>query len=255
MSKRIHHRLSSDSGIGPESQSDSDSESGSDSGCRPFDPAATATRKLARPSPAPQQHIIQCTLPPHCIRSPQSFASYPAFERHYATAHALVCVSCARSFPSQHYLDLHFDEFHDPFVAARRDRHEKVYRCFVEDCDKVCADTRKRRLHLIDKHGFPKEFMFAVVAHGLSPDQTSLLYPQKKSRYIRNSPNNNTDNDDNNDTGDDAPPGERNLTTTTTANDDDGEPEIDSDLVAVERQFRGITLVPDKIRFGRKRGS
>ncbi|KAK9371023.1 hypothetical protein V1509DRAFT_615533 [Lipomyces kononenkoae] len=251
MSKRTRRSLSADSGICPGSQSEPDSgDSASTSSL--FESAASPTsNKLSRSSPSreQQQIIIQCTLPPHCIRSPQSFSSYPAFERHYATAHALVCVSCARSFPSQHYLDLHFDEFHDPFVAARRDRQEKVYRCFVEDCDKVCADTRKRRLHLIDKHGFPKEFMFGVVAHGLNPNQTSLLYPPKKTRSIRDMPCH--DSPMSNDNNDNALPPRTDPITTS----DDGEPEIDSDLVAVEHQFRGITLVPDKIRFGRKRGS
>lgn len=28
--------------------------------------------------------------------------------------------------------------------------------CFVEDCDKLCADPAKRRLHVIDKHNYPK---------------------------------------------------------------------------------------------------
>ena len=26
----------------------------------------------------------------------------------------------------------------------------------MEDCDKICADTHKRRMHLTDKHIFPK---------------------------------------------------------------------------------------------------
>ncbi|KAK9361894.1 hypothetical protein V1504DRAFT_450601 [Lipomyces starkeyi] len=246
MSKRTRPRPSSDSDSGSRSDSDSGSDSGSDYTSGPFDPAA---HKLARSSPSPQQPIIKCTLPPHCTHSPQSFASYPAFEQHYTTSHTLVCASCARSFPSQHYLDLHFSEFHDPFVAARRDRGEKVYTCFVEGCDKVCADTRKRRLHLIDKHGFPREFMFGVVAHGLRPNQTSLLYPPRKWKQVGDMRQTDCDHRDNDsDTGDIVFRGPHQTA------DDDGEPEIDADLVAVERQFRGIKLVPDKIRFGRKRG-
>ena len=30
------------------------------------------------------------------------------------------------------------------------------YECFVEGCEKICATASKRRLHLIDKHMYPK---------------------------------------------------------------------------------------------------
>ncbi|KAK9319583.1 hypothetical protein V1517DRAFT_332049 [Lipomyces orientalis] len=225
----------------PPSSSDSGSESDS-SASGQSDPAA---HKISRSSPSPQQPLIQCTLPPRCTYSPQAFASYAAFETHYATSHTLVCTSCARSFPSQHLLDLHLAELHDPFVAARRDRGDKVYRCFVEGCDKVCADTRKRRLHLIDKHGFPREFMFGIVAHGLRRNQASLLYPPRKPRNV-------VDVDD-----DDEPidTGEEMFRNADPSVDCDGEPYIDEAVAAVEREFRGIKLVPDKIRFGRKRGN
>ncbi|KAK9255000.1 hypothetical protein V1507DRAFT_58416 [Lipomyces tetrasporus] len=231
MSKRACPLPSSDSG----SESDSNASGQSD-------PAA---HKISRSSPSPQQPLIQCTLPPRCTRSPQSFASYAAFERHYAASHTLVCTSCAaRSFPSQHFLDLHLSELHDPFVAARRDRGDKVYRCFVQGCDKVCADTRKRRLHLIDKHGFPREFMFGIVAHGLRRNQASLLYPARKPRNVVD----NDDGDDRNDTGEEM------FHNADPSIDCDGEPDIDEAVAAVEREFGGIKLVPDKIRFGRKRG-
>ncbi|KAK9376785.1 uncharacterized protein V1513DRAFT_438126 [Lipomyces chichibuensis] len=262
MLKRSRPGSSSDSDSGSCSDSDSNSDSDSDETSTPFDPAA---HKLARSSPSLQQPIIQCTLPPHCNHSPQSFASYPAFEQHYTTSHTLVCTSCARSFPSQHYLDLHFSEFHDPFVAARRDRGEKVYTCFVEGCDKVCADMRKRRLHLIDKHGFPREFMFGLVAHGLRPNQTSLLYPPRKWKQVAGMRPTGCDHRDNNDdspigvgegAGDDDDKGDDTgdivFRRPDQTADGDGEPEIDADMLAVGRQFQGIKLVPDKIRFGRK---
>ncbi|KAG2017135.1 hypothetical protein GB937_005733 [Aspergillus fischeri] len=30
------------------------------------------------------------------------------------------------------------------------------YSCFIEDCDRKCSTPQKRRMHLIDKHMFPK---------------------------------------------------------------------------------------------------
>lgn len=34
------------------------------------------------------------------------------------------------------------------------------YSCFIEDCDRKCSTPQKRRMHLIDKHMFPKVFSF-----------------------------------------------------------------------------------------------
>ncbi|KAK9464872.1 hypothetical protein V1512DRAFT_267366 [Lipomyces arxii] len=120
--------------------------------------------------------VIECSLPPHCNASPTHFTTSAQFEQHYIQAHSLLCSQCKRTFPSQRFLDLHLSESHDPFVAARRDRGEKVYECFVEGCDKLCRNASRRRLHLIDKHGYPKEYMFNVVKYGIGRDQKSLLY-------------------------------------------------------------------------------
>ncbi|KAF2857900.1 hypothetical protein K470DRAFT_192949, partial [Piedraia hortae CBS 480.64] len=77
------------------------------------------------------------------------------------------CLACGRIFPATHILDLHIREHHDPFVSLQRARGEKVYRCFVEGCEKVCRDGRRRRLHCIDKHGYPWGWGWGVVDRGL----------------------------------------------------------------------------------------
>lgn len=39
----------------------------------------------------------------------------------------------------------------------------------------MCSDKKKRRRHVIDKHGYPPEFDFRVVDLGVQPGRTSML--------------------------------------------------------------------------------
>ncbi|KAF2161036.1 hypothetical protein M409DRAFT_70102 [Zasmidium cellare ATCC 36951] len=110
------------------------------------------------------RQAFNCLLPPH---SAQTFATYADFEIHYTQTHTNRCRECNKNFPSDHFLDLHLTENHDPIVATRRDNGEKTYVCFVEGCDKVCQDWKKRRNHLVDKHGFPRNYNFFIVNDGI----------------------------------------------------------------------------------------
>lgn len=114
---------------------------------------------------------IKCTLPPH---HPMTFGTSEEYESHYHQNHTNRCSNCGRNFPSAHFLDLHIAENHDPITAAKRDAGEKTYACFVEDCDKVCSEWKKRRSHLVDKHGFPKNYNFLVVDTGIDHRNSML---------------------------------------------------------------------------------
>jgi len=116
---------------------------------------------------------MQCLLPPH---KPLTFATYAEHETHYRQAHANRCTECHKNLPTEHFLELHLSENHDPIVAARRDKGEKTFACFVEGCDKVCGDWKKRRSHLVDKHGFPKNYDFFVINSGVD-GRRSMLRP------------------------------------------------------------------------------
>lgn len=105
-----------------------------------------------------------------------SFQTYDDYETHYQQCHTNRCVDCHKNFPSSHFLELHISENHDPIVASKRDAGEKTFACFVEDCDKVCSEWVKRRSHLKAKHGFPANYDFLVVNHGIDR-QRSLLRP------------------------------------------------------------------------------
>lgn len=114
---------------------------------------------------------MRCLLPPH---APITFSSYPEYETHYNQTHSNRCSECKANFPTAHFLSLHITENHDPLIAAQRDRGEKVFACFVEGCEKVCSDWKKRRSHLVDKHGFPRNYDFLVVDSGVDGKRSML---------------------------------------------------------------------------------
>jgi hypothetical protein len=133
---------------------------------------------------------MRCSLPPH---NPLTFAGYHEYEAHYNSAHTNRCGECSKNLPTAHFLELHITENHDPIVASRRDAGEKTFACLVEGCDKVCLDWKKRRSHLVDKHGFPRNYDFLVVNSGVD-GKRSMLRPgvdaqghRKSSRERRSS--------------------------------------------------------------------
>ncbi|KEQ93932.1 hypothetical protein AUEXF2481DRAFT_31004 [Aureobasidium subglaciale EXF-2481] len=121
--------------------------------------------------------FITCMLPPH---DPVNFSTYHDYEAHYHKTHVNRCLDCGKNFPTDHFLSLHIAERHDAINLVKRDRGDKIYRCFVEDCDKVCRTPHKRRMHLVDKHMFPQDFDFYIVNHG-SDNRTSLLLGNTKA--------------------------------------------------------------------------
>ncbi|OCT54660.1 hypothetical protein CLCR_03103 [Cladophialophora carrionii] len=123
--------------------------------------------------------VMQCSLPPH--RDTLDFASIEDFEIHYAKDHSNRCTSCSKNFPTAHFLALHIDEHHNPFREALQAKGEKTYACFVEGCDKKCSTPQKRRLHLIDKHLFPKIYNFRIVDTGID-NSTSMLRENRRRR-------------------------------------------------------------------------
>ncbi|CAK7273509.1 hypothetical protein SEPCBS57363_005687 [Sporothrix epigloea] len=113
------------------------------------------------------------------------FPTYDAYEGHYAKEHLNRCIECRRNFPSPRYLSLHGDEWHNPFVAVKRDRGEHTYGCFVEGCDRKCGSSDKRRRHLIDKHSFPRNFFFSITQHGIDGKQSLLQDDRRRDHHRR----------------------------------------------------------------------
>ncbi|CAF9922592.1 MAG: hypothetical protein HETSPECPRED_005096 [Heterodermia speciosa] len=122
---------------------------------------------------------MKCSLPPH--PETLSFPTFADFEVHYAKTHSNRCSECHRNLPTEHFLGLHISENHDPLAEARRARDEKTYRCFVEDCEKICSTPQKRRMHLVDKHRFPKSYDFLIVNTGIDKRSSMLRTRHRRS--------------------------------------------------------------------------
>lgn len=114
------------------------------------DSSAAHTPKFAQlDMPDERPVTMQCSLPPH---KTLTFKSYADYETHYNKSHTNRCTACRKNFPSEHFLNLHQSECHDPIMSLKREQGEKTLSCFVEGCDKICSEWQKRRAHLIDKH-------------------------------------------------------------------------------------------------------
>ncbi|KAI1344116.1 hypothetical protein F5Y15DRAFT_103155 [Xylariaceae sp. FL0016] len=115
---------------------------------------------------------MQCALPPH--RNIMLFKTYAEYDSHYSQTHTNRCVECSKNFPSTHLLDVHFEDCHDSFAAVKREKGERTYSCFVEDCARKCRTPYKRRQHLIDKHLYPANYFFEITRDGID-GRKSLL--------------------------------------------------------------------------------
>ncbi|OHE96092.1 zinc finger protein [Colletotrichum orchidophilum] len=122
---------------------------------------------------ASEDFAMKCSLPPH--KEALTFKTYDDYEAHYIATHTNRCLECGRNLPSGHLLNVHHEECHDSFAAVKRERGEHTYSCFVEGCERKCMTPQKRRMHLIDKHGFPKNYFFAVTKEGVDGRRSLLV--------------------------------------------------------------------------------
>ncbi|KAF9083631.1 hypothetical protein BGX23_011276 [Mortierella sp. AD031] len=111
----------------------------------------------------------------------RTFSSAALYEYHFDTNHRHICQTCKLSFPGEKWLVLHIREIHDVLVRIQRERGDKTYQCFVEGCERLCSTPHKRRMHLIDKHQYPKHFNFSVVVTGVIPSAERTAHIQKQN--------------------------------------------------------------------------
>lgn len=92
----------------------------------PSDERLRSPNKITVPDPAEESQIqpMRCSLPPHIDTI--AFPSYDEYEAHYLKHHVNRCSECGKNFPTQHLLNIHIEENHDPLILARRDRGEKT---------------------------------------------------------------------------------------------------------------------------------
>ncbi|KAI8379232.1 uncharacterized protein BYT42DRAFT_613560 [Radiomyces spectabilis] len=106
-----------------------------------------------------------------------AFPSVAAYQLHYEATHRHVCTVCNKHFPGALWLDLHFNECHDVFKQMQKEKGEKIYACFVEGCTKLFSTPKMRRLHLVDKHRYPRYFPFDLPWTG-----TKTAKPRRSQR-------------------------------------------------------------------------
>ncbi|KAK0188542.1 hypothetical protein F5146DRAFT_1055661 [Armillaria mellea] len=211
-------------------------------------PEPEPTHKALRTAGA--GHPLLCTLPPTCSHTPTPIANSKDLETHYATYHAHVCEErgCSCVFPEARLLELHQTECHDPLAAIRKERGDKIFACHLTTCPKLFLTPKARRLHLINAHGFPKEYFFAVTNKGVGGllkkwgEGASMIRGEWKKKE---GPVDDDDNDIQSDNG-------------TVEENEIEEPSHDlhaeekgEDLDVLADSMTSLSLVPDSIRFGR----
>ncbi|KAG5653613.1 hypothetical protein H0H81_011985 [Sphagnurus paluster] len=219
-----------------------------------------ASRTISgQPGSAATGNRLLCTLPPTCNHRPTPLANTRDLETHYATYHAHVCEQggCGAVFPDARLLDLHQTECHDPLAAVRKDRGEKIFACHLATCDRLFSTPKTRRLHLIQAHGYPKEFFFAVTNKGVGGllkrwgEGASMIRGEWKPRA-------NGDDDDDDDEGHTADEfvkedtkDPRKALHVIQPNEKDKDAMMDDALDGLADTMDSLTLVPSSIRFGR----
>ncbi|RCH81763.1 hypothetical protein CU098_007966 [Rhizopus stolonifer] len=111
------------------------------------------------------EYTVQIDCDPCRIK----FPSISAYQYHYEAVHQHVCSVCHKIFPGERWLQFHLDEFHDVLLQIKKEKGEKI----------VFSTPRMRRLHLVDKHHYPRYFPFDLVYTG------TLTFAQRKIRDKR----------------------------------------------------------------------
>ncbi|KAJ6458140.1 hypothetical protein C8R47DRAFT_914211, partial [Mycena vitilis] len=203
-------------------------------------------------------HPLLCTLPPTYNHRPTPIANSNDLETHYATYHAHVCEEngCDCVFPDARLLEIHQTECHDPLAAVRKDRGEKIFACHLASCSKLFSTPKARRLHLIQGHGYPKEYYFAVTNKGVGGllkrwgEGASLIrgqwkpreHPEATPEARHKSPSVLVEEEDDDD--------EDNMPTPA-PNHAQLPPRTDEGIDTLTDSLNALALVPPTIRFGR----
>lgn len=200
--------------------------------------------------------VMRCSLPPH--HDTISFSTFEEFELHYAKEHAHRCSECRKNFPTEHFLGLHITENHDPLTEARRAKEEKTYRCFVEDCDKVCSTPQKRRMHLIDKHMLPKNYDTQIVNTGVDKRSSMLRSRPRKHSSAATRALHRPQRANSAEASQDVPPEDPNTSEPPAAVSSkiingslSKSPSLDAEVDELASTMSALKFVPPSVRFGR----
>ncbi|KAM0250206.1 hypothetical protein ACHAQJ_008699 [Trichoderma viride] len=203
------------------------------------------------------EFVMRCSLPPH--KDPLGFRFYSDYETHYHNFHTNRCIECRKNFPTDHLLSVHIEECHDPLAKVAREKGEHTYSCFVEGCGRKCMTPQKRRLHLIDKHMYPRNFFFAVTKDGIDGKRSLLIETGHRRRSSAGSQSqvkelrrraNTLENEVSPPNNKSQPP---QPSTTEDKSKGKSEKAPDTDMADLTGAMSALQFVPPSVRFGRGR--
>ncbi|KAL5633502.1 hypothetical protein ACGC1H_003861 [Rhizoctonia solani] len=158
----------------------------------------------------------------------------------------------------------HQNEYHDELATIKNERGESIFACFLESCPKKFRTPKGRRLHLIDAHGYPKLFFFAVTKHGVGgllarhgEGATLIRKPWKPRPGNSSALKNDNDSDEESQTSPDLKGTGEQATTPLEAkagiprSSPAATPQPREDLDDLASSMKSLSLVPTSIRFGR----
>lgn len=98
-----------------------------------------------------------------CNESPceNNFILLEFYPSHVENYHNNRCSKCKQNFISNHILNLHIDECHNPFLNEFDN-----LKCFEVHCNETFENHNERIKHLIKKHDYPSFFDFDMIFSG-----------------------------------------------------------------------------------------
>uniref|UniRef100_A0A914X4U2 C2H2-type domain-containing protein n=1 Tax=Plectus sambesii TaxID=2011161 RepID=A0A914X4U2_9BILA len=87
----------------------------------------------------------------------EEFASVGEHEVHYEEVHRHHCSRCGQRFSSNHRLEIHLEENHDPFFQSLS-KTNPMFRCYSNDCESKFMTSNERNDHSVDSHGLLDRF-------------------------------------------------------------------------------------------------
>ncbi|CDO92432.1 unnamed protein product [Kluyveromyces dobzhanskii CBS 2104] len=99
---------------------------------------------------------ILCTEPP-CEHEWVDVELYPS---HVDQLHANVCPQCSINLTSEYWLELHIEEYHDPF------REGCKLKCLEFDCPVTFDNSSNRASHLKTYHNYSDKFNYDIIKSG-----------------------------------------------------------------------------------------
>lgn len=119
---------------------------------------------------------IECTI----ISCKQIFNAVQELINHFNAVHKNKCSICRKSFPTSKILDIHILESHDNYFKALSLK-KQMYKCLVDDCEKVFWRSSDRKNHLIAVHHFPNNFQFNSNRNNKSKSKIVCKYYNSES--------------------------------------------------------------------------